>query len=49
MYWCSSAESEKFVKSIEDASEKVKLAGPNPVNLEQSESTEKKLEKITTP
>ena len=49
MYWCSSAESEKFVKSMEDAFEKVKREGPNPVNLEQSKFTEKKLETITNP
>lgn len=31
MYWLSGAESEKFVKSVEDAYEKVKKAGPNPL------------------
>ncbi len=31
MYWLSGAESEKFVKSVEDAFEKVKRAGPNPI------------------
>lgn len=31
MYWLSGAESEKFVKSVEDAYEKVKRAGPNPL------------------
>lgn len=31
MYWLSGAESEKFVKSVEDAYEKVKRAGPNPI------------------
>jgi coenzyme F420-reducing hydrogenase delta subunit len=49
MYWCSSAESEKFVKSVEDAYEKVKREGPNPINLESSESGKRKIEKITTP
>jgi coenzyme F420-reducing hydrogenase delta subunit len=32
MYWLSSAESEKFVKSIEDARDKIAQAGPNPIN-----------------
>ena len=32
MYWLSGAESEKFVKSVEDAYEKVKRVGPNPIN-----------------
>ena len=31
MYWLSSAEAEKFVKSVEDAYEKVKRSGPNPL------------------
>ncbi len=31
MYWLSGAESEKFVKSVEDAFAKVKRAGPNPI------------------
>lgn len=31
MYWLSGAESEKFVKSVEDAYEKVKRIGPNPI------------------
>lgn len=43
MYWCSSAESEKFVKSIEDEYEKVKRAGPNPLRaLSKSEKTNPK-------
>jgi len=33
MYWCSSAESEKFVKSVEDAYGKVIRAGLNPINM----------------
>jgi coenzyme F420-reducing hydrogenase delta subunit len=33
MYWCSSAEGEKLVKSVEDAYEKVQRIGPNPINL----------------
>jgi hypothetical protein len=31
MYWLSGAESEKFVKSVEDAYKKVVEAGPNPI------------------
>ncbi len=33
MYWCSSAEAEKLVKSVEDAYEKISRIGPNPINL----------------
>ena len=36
MYWCSSAEGEKLVKSVEDAYEKVQRIGPNPINLVES-------------
>ncbi|TFG16731.1 MAG: hypothetical protein EU531_05545 [Promethearchaeota archaeon] len=35
MYWCSSAEGEKLVKSVEDAYEKVQRIGPNPINLQE--------------
>lgn len=38
MYWLSGAESEKFVKSVEDAIEKVKLLGPSPLNLIDKEA-----------
>jgi coenzyme F420-reducing hydrogenase delta subunit len=31
MYWLSGAESEKFVRSVEDAYKKVKESGPNPL------------------
>ena len=34
MYWCSSAESEKLVKSIEDAFEKIQRLGPNPISTQ---------------
>jgi len=47
MYWCSSAESEKLVKSVEDAFEKVSRLGPNPINTMDIKSTKKKA--ITTP
>jgi len=47
MYWLSGAESEKFVKSVEDAYEKVKRAGPNPIKTMDVEIPEDKL--IITP
>lgn len=47
MYWLSSAESEKLVKSVEDAFEKVKRAGPNPINVMNIKSSKKKV--VTTP
>ncbi|MBD3197579.1 MAG: hypothetical protein GF317_21170 [Candidatus Lokiarchaeota archaeon] len=31
MYWCSSAESEKLVKSVEDIYEKIQRIGANPI------------------
>ncbi|MBD3214068.1 MAG: hypothetical protein GF311_15775 [Candidatus Lokiarchaeota archaeon] len=41
MYMLSSAESEKFVKSVEDAFDKVQMEGHNPIklNLKEIEST----------
>ena len=33
MYWCSSAEAEKLVKSVEDAFEKIQRLGPNPISI----------------
>jgi hypothetical protein len=47
MYWLSGAESEKFVKSVEDAYEKVKREGPNPVKLLNIEVPEKDI--LVTP
>jgi len=41
MYWLSGAESEKFVRSVEDAYDKVKKMGPNPINLTETEQAEK--------
>jgi hypothetical protein len=52
MYWLSGAESEKFVKSVEDALEKVKNSGPNPVNIIDSDTeikTKETKQVITTP
>ena len=47
MYWLSGAESEKFVKSVEDAYEKVKRAGPNPIKTMDVDIPEDKL--VITP
>jgi hypothetical protein len=45
MYWLSGAESEKLVKSVEDALEKIRRAGPNPINTVKT--IKKKV--VTTP
>lgn len=47
MYWLSGAESEKLVKSVEDAYEKVTRAGPNPIKTQSVKSTKK--EAVITP
>ncbi len=52
MYWLSGAESEKFVKSVEDALEKVENSGPNPLKQLDEETkieTEETKQVITTP
>jgi len=52
MYWLSGAESEKFVRSVEDALEKVKSIGPSPLNLIDSEvevGAKETKQVITTP
>jgi hypothetical protein len=49
MYWLSSAESEKLVKSVEDANDKIHRAGPNPINLMEVESESDIKETITAP
>ena len=49
MYWLSSAESEKLVKSVEDAYEKIQRAGPNPINTIDIKSKRKIKEILTTP
>jgi coenzyme F420-reducing hydrogenase delta subunit len=41
MYWLSSAEGEKFVKSVEDAFEKIKRLGPSPINLMEVKAVKK--------
>ena len=46
MYWLSGAESEKFVKSVEDAYEKVEREGPNPIKKLGVNISEKKEESI---
>ncbi len=48
-YWLSGAESEKLVKSIEDAVEKAHRAGPNPIKLTDTEKVGKEKELKTTP
>jgi hypothetical protein len=47
MYWLSGAESEKFVKSVEDAYEKVKRIGPNPISAMDIKVPEEEL--LVTP
>lgn len=49
MYWCSSAEFEKLVKSVEDTFEKIKRAGPNPINTDLIKIKSKTTKKLTTP
>ena len=41
-YWLSGAESEKLVKSVEDALEKIRRAGPNPINTMDMKPIKKK-------
>ena len=41
MYWLSSAEGEKLVKSVEDTYEKIKRLGPNPLNLMEVKAVKK--------
>ncbi len=48
-YWLSGAESEKLVKSIEDAVEKVQRAGPSPINLIENKTKSKVKKGITNP
>jgi len=47
MYWLSSAESEKLVKSVEDAFEKIQRLGPNPINTQSLDISKKEVS--TTP
>ena len=46
MYWLSSAEAEKLVKSVEDAYEKIDRLGPNPIK-QSGINSEKKQATIT--
>ena len=48
MYWLSGAESEKLVKSVIDAYEKAKRAGPNPIKS-MNINSKSELKKILTP
>ncbi len=49
MYWLSGGDAGKFVESVEDAYEKLKKAGPSPINLVDKESKVETTEIITTP
>jgi hypothetical protein len=49
MYWLSGAESEKFVKSVLDACEKMEREGPNPIKKLGVNISEKKKESLITP
>jgi len=49
MYWLSGAESEKFVRSVEDALEKVISAGPNPLKTIEKETKVESKQVITAP
>ena len=49
MYWLSGGDAGKFVESVEDAYEKVKKAGPSPLNLEDEEMKVDTKQAITTP
>jgi hypothetical protein len=49
MYWLSGAESEKFVRSVEDAVEKVEKMGPNPINLDETQEVKKESKLIAAP
>lgn len=49
MYWVSSAESEKLVKSIEDTLEKVQKSGPNPLDSTDIEAKGEVKEILTAP
>lgn len=53
MYYCSGAEAVKFVKSVEDAVNKIEKLGLNPLKTDQAtlqtriEETEKKIKSVT--
>jgi len=46
MYWLSGAEADKLVKSVEDAYEKIKRSGPNPIKLMDAKEAK---HKVNTP
>ena len=46
MYWLSGAEADKLVKSVEDAYEKIKKSGPNPIKLMDPKKAK---QKVNTP
>ena len=47
MYWLSGAEADKLVRSVEDAYEKIRRSGPNPINT--METKELKQKEVTIP
>ena len=47
MYWLSGAEADKLVKSIEDAYEKIKRSGVNPIKTMENKELKQKV--VTTP
>ena len=47
MYWLSGAEADKLVKSVEDAYEKIKRSGPNPIKTMKTEELKQKV--VTAP
>lgn len=49
MYWLSGGDAGKFVKSVENAYERVRKVGPSPLNLVQEEQKVKVKQVITTP
>lgn len=49
MYWVSGGDAGKFVESVKDAYEKLKKAGPSPINLVDKEPKVETTEIITTP
>jgi len=47
MYWLSGAEADKLVKSVEDAYEKIKRSGPNPIKTMENKELKQKV--VTAP
>ena len=47
MYWLSGAEADKLVKSVEDAYEKIRRSGPNPIRTMENKELKQKV--VATP